>query len=184
MEQKINDGISKFLSYVLRHNPDEIKISLDKEGWVNLTDLVNNSKKYAEKSFTKEDIVHVVETNAKQRFQLSDDLTQIRANQGHTVEVFLDLPDSEPPEFLYHGTAERFLEPILKEGLKPMKRHDVHLSYDTKIAVSVGQRYGKPVILKIKAKKMFDDGFKFKCTRNNVWLTKSVPPEYFEITKH
>lgn len=181
MDQKRNENISKFLSYVLRHHPQDINLTLDPQGWADIKELIENAHKYKAWELTQEDIEHVVKTNAKQRFALSEDGIRIRANQGHSIEVYLELPDVEPPEFLYHGTAKRFLDSIQKEGLKPMQRHDVHLSFDPKTALAVGQRHGSPVILKIHSKKMADNGFVFKCTKNNVWLTKHVPAEFFEI---
>jgi putative RNA 2'-phosphotransferase len=181
MEKDKSASISKFLSYVLRHHPEDIHLEMDKEGWVNLNHLVENIAKHSEREISKEDILYVVETNAKKRFDLTENKEKIRANQGHSVEVYLELPAIKPPEFLYHGTATRFLESIQEQGLKPMQRHDVHLSFDIKTAIAVGQRHGKPVVLRIKALEMFEAGFEFKCTKNNVWLTQSVPSKYFEI---
>lgn len=180
MDKKKNDGISKYMSYILRHHPEDIHLVLDKEGWVDVSQLIEHAQKYNQKDFTVEDILHIVETNSKQRFALSEDKKRIRANQGHSVEVHLDLPSVKPPEFLYHGTAERFLDAIMKDGLKPMSRHDVHLSFNTDVALSVGQRHGSPAILRVKALEMFEKGYEFKCTANNVWLTQIVPTEFFE----
>ena len=181
MEKEKSASISKYLSYVLRHHPEDIKLDMDKEGWVSLAQLIFNAKTYSEREFLLEDIFYVVETNGKKRFDLSVDKSRIRANQGHSVEIYLDLPAISPPEFLYHGTATRFLDSIKSEGLKPMGRHDVHLSFDAKTAVAVGQRHGKPVVLKIRAKEMYSKGYVFKCTINNVWLTQHVPTEFFEV---
>jgi putative RNA 2'-phosphotransferase len=181
MDQSTNDNISKFLSYVLRHQPQEIKLELDESGWASIEQLIENSKTYQNRSFTKDDILHVVETNMKKRFDVDQGKLKIRANQGHSVEVFLDLPSVKPPEFLYHGTATRFLPSISLQGLKAMERHDVHLSFDKNTAISVGQRHGKPVVLKIQSQKMFELGYEFKCTKNNVWLTKVVPFEFVEV---
>jgi len=128
-----------------------------------------------------EDLYFVVKNNDKKRFDLTDDLLKIRANQGHSIEVDLDLPNIEPTEYLYHGTATRFLDVIQNEGLKSMERHDVHLSFSKEVAISVGERHGKPVVLKIKAREMFNAGFKFNCTKNNVWLTETVPSMFFEV---
>lgn len=183
MDKNKNDALSKFMSYILRHHPEDIKLELDKEGWVPVSKLVENAKKYGGRDFTAEEVVHVVETNAKQRFALSEDKKIIRANQGHSVEVYLDLLAVKPPEFLYHGTAERFLDSIMKEGLKPMQRHDVHLSFNPKTALSVGQRHGTPIILQVKALEMYEKGHVFKCTVNNVWLTQEVPVEFLECIK-
>lgn len=181
MDKETNNNISKFLSYILRHNPGDIHIELDAQGWTEVSKLIDNSLKHANRKMTVEDIIHVVETNAKQRFQLDETKTRIRANQGHSVEVHLDLPAVEPPEYLYHGTAKRFLDSIQKEGLRKMSRHDVHLSFDKKTALAVGERHGSPVILRIKALEMFKKGHTFRCTVNNVWLTDNVPVEFFEL---
>jgi len=180
MDKNKNDAISKYMSYVLRHHPQDIQLILDNEGWVDVDKLVENARKYGGRDFTVEDVFHIVKTNAKQRFALSEDNKRIRANQGHSVEVYLNLPAVKPPEFLYHGTAERFLDAITKEGLKPMNRHDVHLSFNTETALSVGQRHGTPAILRVKALEMFEKGYEFKCTANNVWLTEHVPTQFFE----
>ncbi|NCQ51802.1 RNA 2'-phosphotransferase [archaeon] len=176
-----NKDISKFLSYVLRHHPAEIKIELDDKGRINVDSLLTNAKKYANLNISLEDLYFVVKNNDKKRFDLTDDLLKIRANQGHSIEVDLDLPNIEPTEYLYHGTATRFLDVIQNEGLKSMERHDVHLSFSKEVAISVGERHGKPVVLKIKAREMFNAGFKFNCTKNNVWLTETVPSMFFEV---
>jgi putative RNA 2'-phosphotransferase len=181
MDKQKNEIMSKFFSYVLRHDPKKIHLDMDIGGWISIKQLIDNSLKYADRDFTVEDVFHVVETNAKKRFDISEDKTKIRANQGHSIEIYLDLPAVCPPEFLYHGTAKRFLPSIEKEGLKPMERHDVHLSFDVKTAKAVGERHGKPVVLKIKAIEMYNQGYVFKCTKNNVWLTQHVPPKFFEI---
>lgn len=170
------DSLSKFLSYVLRHAPEEISIELDKNGWVSTAELIEKSKE--KNDFSINDLKQVVQNNAKQRFAFSEDFSMIRANQGHSVNVDLNLAFVEPPEILYHGTATRFLESIQKEGLKAMDRHDVHLSFNEKTASSVGERHGKVFVLNVLAKKMYQDGYKFQCTKNNVWLTKEVPAKY------
>lgn len=171
-------NLSKFVSYILRHNPDEIGISLNEQGWTNVEEFISKAqKKY---KFTLEDLKQVVANNSKKRFQFSYDEQNIRAQQGHTVEVDLKLPDVKPPRELFHGTATRFLESIKTEGLKPMSRHDVHLSFNEKTAQKVGERHGKVIVLVIDTEKMFEDGFAFQCTANNVWLTKSVPTKYIK----
>lgn len=182
--KKIEEKASKFVSFILRHSPEDIGLTLDENGWVSVDEFIDKANKSEKKFFVLdlELLKQVVKNSDKQRFAFSEDGTKIRANQGHTVEVNLDLPFVEPPEFLYHGTADKSVDIIFKEGLKPMKRHDVHLSFSIKIARSVGMRYGVPVILKIKAKQMFDDGYQFQCSKNNVWLTKEVPIKYIEIT--
>ena len=178
MDKKQQTHISKFLSFVLRHQPEEIGLNLDANGWANIQELVEKSKEKQNMLFSIEDLFLIVRENDKQRFILSQDKTQIKANQGHTIQVELNLENVEPPEYLYHGTATRFLSSITKEGLKPMKRHDVHLSFRSDVAFNVGSRHGKPKVLKIKAKDMHRDGLTFQCTPNNVWLTKFVDPKY------
>lgn len=175
-EQETN--LSKFVSYILRHNPDEIGVSLNEQGWTNIEEFIKKSQsKY---KFDLDDLKQVVANNNKKRFEISGDGQSIRAQQGHSVEVDLKLPDVKPPKELYHGTATRFLDNIKKEGLKPMSRHDVHLSYNQKTAEKVGQRHGKVIVLVIDTEKMFEDGFAFQCTANNVWLTKFVPVQYIK----
>lgn len=173
------EKISKFLSWVLRHEPDAINLVLDENGWVSVDELISKADSHFK--LTPDMIKEVVTNNKKQRFALSEDNKSIRANQGHTIEIDLDLPFVEPPEILYHGTATRFLDSINQEGLKAMSRHDVHLSFDRKTAHNVGSRHGKVVILIVKAKEMYEAGFKFQCSKNNVWLTSSVPLDYIEV---
>lgn len=167
--------VSKYLSFILRHKPDEIGLKLDSEGWASVQELIDKTEKI---ELTLEQILTVVETNDKQRFCLSEDCTRIRANQGHSVKVDLNLTAVEPPEILYHGTAERFWDSIQKSGLQKQERHHVHLSETVSVAKAVGSRYGKPKILEIKAKALYDSGFEFFCTLNRVWLVESVPVEF------
>jgi putative RNA 2'-phosphotransferase len=181
LTKKENDKVSKFMSYVLRHNPGDIGMALDENGWVSVDELVNKAQKVM--PLTQKMVAFVVKTNEKQRFALSEDGTRIRANQGHTVKVELDLVDVEPPEYLYHGTAEHFMESILREGLKPMKRHDVHLSFNEDTAHKVAVRHGKPVILIVESGRMYRNGHRFQCTKNNVWLTQEVPVKYFQVNQ-
>jgi putative RNA 2'-phosphotransferase len=170
-------GLSKFLSFVLRHKPDAIGLKLDPQGWASIDDLIEKGNA-AGKQFRREDLLHVVATSDKKRFSLSADGLRIRAAQGHSVTVELGLSPQEPPSVLYHGTATRFLDSILSEGLKPQDRQHVHLSIDDATARRVGQRHGKPVILKIEALRMHAKGFKFFLADNGVWLTDQVPPEF------
>lgn len=181
MNNKKEAKLSKFLSFILRHQPEEIKLQLDTNGWSNINELIEKSKEHQNLIFSKEELFFVVKNNAKQRFMLSDDKTKIKANQGHSIQVELGLTDSAPPEYLYHGTAEQFMDIILREGLKPMKRHDVHLSFSKEVATSVGIRHGKAVVLRIKTEQMYKDGLTFQCTANNVWLTKYIDPKYIEL---
>ncbi|MGJ8682193.1 RNA 2'-phosphotransferase [Paraglaciecola sp.] len=167
---------SKFLSFILRHCPEDIGLELDNNGWADTSEIIDKSS--SQITLTKELIEEVVLTSDKQRFKLSDDGLRIRANQGHSINVNLDLTPSQPPEELYHGTASRFVKSITEEGLKAGQRQHVHLSTDIDTAKSVGQRYGKPVILKVDSKSMFKQGFTFYLSDNNVWLTEHVPAEF------
>ncbi len=174
--------LSKFLSYILRHNPDMLDLEMDTAGWVNINALVEKVRK-RDKSITHNEIMTVVELNGKKRFSISVDNYFIRANQGHTVKVELGYEAVEPPTFLFHGTVQRYLDSIRKKGLDKKGRHHVHLSPDVETAAIVGKRKGEPVILKIKAKEMYTNNYKFFCTDNNVWLTVGVPLEYIIFPK-
>ncbi|MDB5856271.1 MAG: 2-phosphotransferase [Herminiimonas sp.] len=166
---------SKFLSYVLRHEPEAIGITLDREGWADI-ELLIAAASTAGKWLDRELIATVVVTSDKKRFAFSDDGLRIRAVQGHsTASVDIDFVAQVPPEFLYHGTATRFLESIQSSGLVPGSRKYVHLSENEETALSVGSRYGKPVALKVSAGVMQERGFKFYRAENGVWLTLNVP---------
>ncbi len=179
MSKQLND-ISKFLSFVLRHEPQAIGLSLDSEGWADIDSLIAGANQTG-KSLSRDLIQHVVNTSDKKRFSISEDGQRIRAAQGHsTNSVSISYPEKQPPEILYHGTAIRFLESILKEGLKPGERQYVHLSEDEQTAVTVGKRYGKPVVLKIEALRMHQQGFKFFQAENGVWLTESVLSKFIQ----
>jgi putative RNA 2'-phosphotransferase len=173
--------LSKFLSFVLRHKPETIGLMLDQQGWVPVEELITKSEA-AGTLFSREDLMNVVNTSDKERFSLSEDGQRIRAAQGHSVTVALGLPPQEPPRVLYHGTATRFMESILSEGLKPQARQQVHLSTDEATAHQVGQRHGKPVIFKVDALRMHEDDFKFFLADNGVWLTDQVPPEFLTLS--
>jgi len=172
--------ISKLMSLVLRHKPEEIGLQLDENGWASVEELI---KKINAKGIqiNAETINNVVETNDKKRFAFNHDKTMIRASQGHSIEVELNLPEITPPDILYHGTADRFLDSILANGLQKQGRQHVHLSATVETATTVGSRHGKPVILAINAKALHDAGFKFYLSDNKVWLIDSVPRQY--ITK-
>ena len=172
--------ISKFLSYVLRHRPDEIGLKLDANGWAEVDDLIACAGS-ASVVLTEERLRQIVRSSDKQRFALSDDGRRIRANQGHSISVDLALAPRQPPEILFHGTATRFLDAIRQHGLKPMSRQHVHLSPDEVTATRVGQRHGKPVVLKIKAGQMWHAGQAFYFSANGVWLTENVPPQFVQF---
>lgn len=175
---KQHTEISKFLSYVLRHEPQAIGLTLDHEGWADIATLIECAKGSG-RTLDADVIQVVVANNDKKRFAISEDGLCIRAVQGHSTEcVSISFAEKTPPEVLYHGTATRFFESIMRDGLKPGKRQYVHLSEEVQTANNVGQRYGTPVILKIDALQMHQQGFKFFQAENGVWLTHSVPVKY------
>jgi putative RNA 2'-phosphotransferase len=177
---KNNNAIqhSKFLSLVLRHKPQTIGIELDENGWVDIDTLIQKMNDFGE-NLTREELYFMVENNPKKRFAINEVTHQIRANQGHSIKINLGFAPIQPPEILYHGTAQRFLESIFESGLEKRNRHHIHLSADKVTATSVGQRHGKPIILAVKAFEMFKDGFQFFLSENGVWLTDKVPCKYF-----
>ena len=171
---------SKFLSYVLRHKPESIGISLDENGWVEVSVLLEACNA-AGQNISEELLKEIVESNDKKRFALNDTEDRIRASQGHSVKnIDLALEEIEPPENLYHGTVEKFLGAIEKTGLQKMNRQHVHLSATKETATSVGSRRGKPIILEVNASSMYKAGHKFYCSTNGVWLTDSVPWKYID----
>ena len=172
--------VSKFLSKHLRHEPEGLGLTLEPGGWVAVDDLLGGAAK-RRFPITREELDWVVAENDKQRFSFDETGAKIRANQGHSTEVDLQLAAAEPPERLFHGTVGMFLEAILADGLKKMNRHDVHLSKDVETAAKVGRRRGKPVILVIDAARMAADGYTFRVSENGVWLTDHVPPEYISL---
>ena len=182
MNQKQIVSTSKFLSLVLRHKPEEVGIALDAHGWADVSALLHGMNDAGVPCDT-ELLEKIVRTDEKQRYSFNADHTQIRANQGHSVAVNLELTQTAPPEYLWHGTASRFLSSIMREGLKPMSRQYVHLSPDMETAYKVGLRHGKPVILQIAAQKMVQDGAVFFISENGVWLTAAVPPQYISPTE-
>ncbi|MEB0048715.1 MULTISPECIES: RNA 2'-phosphotransferase [unclassified Pseudomonas] len=175
MNSKQLNEISKFLSYVLRHEPQSIGLQLDMEGWAEIDLLIAGAAKEG-RVLDRELILDIVSSSDKKRFAISNDAQYIRAVQGHSTEsVNLQYIEKEPPQILYHGTATRFLESIQQQGLIAGSRHHVHLSQDVATAIAVGQRYGKPVVLKIEALRMYQQGLKFFQSENGVWLTDHVP---------
>lgn len=172
--------ISKFLSLVLRHDPGKIGLTLDSNGWVKVQELLDRMRQHG-KPIDRETLEHVVATNDKKRFSFSEDGSQIRANQGHSIEVDLALPPQTPPDLLFHGTATRFLDSIREKGLLPGSRQHVHLSLDEVTAIKVGQRHGKPAVLVVRASEMQHQGFTFFCSDNGVWLTDHVAPRFINF---
>jgi putative RNA 2'-phosphotransferase len=173
-----HEKTSKFLSFVLRHQPQSIGLELDAQGWAEMQALIDAANQHGRR-LTPELIRDVAANCEKQRFCISDDGQRIRANQGHSVKIDLALPASQPPDVLYHGTATRFMASIEKSGLIPNGRHHVHLSADVGTARNVGSRHGVPVILKIDARRMTEDGIRFMQSQNGVWLCDAVLPTYF-----
>lgn len=167
--------LSKALSYYLRHAPHELNLQLQPGGWVEQADLLQ-ALQIKNIQATPADLQRVTETSDKQRFAIQG--SRIRANQGHSTEVDLELQPQVPPAFLYHGTPSRSVAPILEQGLLKGERHHVHLSPDPQTATQVGQRRGKPVILTVDAQKMHQQGYLFYCSANGVWLTEQVPPQF------
>lgn len=180
MTDKETIKTSKFLSLILRHEPERVGLKLGEAGWVKVDDLLEAVNRSGF-SLTLEQLKHIVATSDKKRFAFSDDGLRIRANQGHSVEVDLQYLPQTPPELLYHGTAARFIDGIRKDGLQRMERHDVHLSAETKVTLQVGGRHGKPVLLVIRAGDMHRAGHVFRCSANGVWLANSVPPEFIQF---
>lgn len=175
-----SDKLSVFISLVLRHKPEAAGICLDEHGWADVDELlkgINDTGRTIDMDILEE----IVRTDNKQRYSFNEDKTLIRANQGHSIPVDVELEEKKPPQYLFHGTAERFLDAIMAEGLKPMSRLYVHLSKDKETAVKVGKRHGKPVVLKIRAEEMYNDGSKFYLSANGVWLTKAVDRKYIDV---
>lgn len=176
-KQEIN--ISKFLSLVLRHQPETIGIHLDHNGWTDVDELIEKSNIYGVK-FDRETLNHIVETNPKKRFAFNDTFDKIRASQGHSIEIELGYTNQKPPEILYHGTGEKSVQSIIDTGLEKRSRQHVHLSSDIETAIKVGQRHGKPYVFKVLAGQMYNNNFQFFISDNGVWLTDNVPTKYLK----
>jgi len=168
--------ISKYIALVLRHKPEAIGITLDEHGWADVGELIRGISRKA--PLTMELLEEIVRTDNKQRYSFNEDHTLIRANQGHSVPVDVELEKKDPPDILYHGTGEKHKESILKQGLVPKSRLYVHLSADPVTAAAVGKRHGKPFVFRVDARRMAEDGYDFYLSVNGVWLTKRVSREY------
>lgn len=171
---------SKFLSFILRHDPGSIGLVLDTQGWADVDDLIARATASG-RHLDRATLEGIVAANDKKRFTLSADGRRIRAAQGHSVEVDLGLEGAVPPSPLYHGTATRFLDSIMSDGLKPGSRQKVHLSAELATARAVGQRHGKPVVLLVDAARMHAEGHAFWRAENGVWLTDAVPPRFLQV---
>ena len=167
---------SKFVSLILRHKPEVIGIHLDEHGWADVAELIAGISKTRE--FNRTMLEEIVRTDNKQRFIFNENKTKIRANQGHSIPVDVELPEAVPPDRLWHGTGEKYVASIDQQGLISKSRLYVHLSSDAATATKVGSRHGKPVLYIVKTKEMYDDGYKFFLSKNGVWLTKEVPVKY------
>lgn len=171
--------MGKYLSLILRHKPELIYLKIDEHGWVEVDQLlkgINDSGRY----ISKEMLDIIVNTNNKKRYQYNDDQTKIRANQGHSIKVDVELQEKVPPDILYHGTAQKYLDKIKKSGIRKMNRLYVHLSKDIQTAINVGKRHGQPIVLVIDTKKMLRDGYKFYYSYNGVWLCDDIAYSYVE----
>ena len=177
MNNNRNTQISKYLSLILRHQPESISLKLDTNGWANISELLQKSNL----KFSFDELEEVVATNEKKRFSFDETKSKIRANQGHSISIDLALLPQNPPNILYHGTVAMFIQDIKQEGLKKMSRQHVHLSKDIETAKKVGNRRGKAIILSIKAEEMVKNGFQFFCSDNGVWLTDHVPAQFIEF---
>jgi putative RNA 2'-phosphotransferase len=180
MDDKTRTRLSKFLSLVLRHQPEGIGLVLDANGWASVDTLLAQCRAHGT-DISRTMLDEIVATNPKRRFALSDDGQRIRASQGHGIEVDLGYAPHQPPELLFHGTVVTALPAIRAEGLKKMQRHHVHLSRDADTATMVGRRRGAPVVLRVLAGRMHLDGHPFYLSANGVWLTDGVPPGYIEF---
>jgi len=180
MTEKETIRTSKFLSLVLRHEPESVGLKLGDAGWIGVEELLQAVNQHGT-PLTLDQLKHVVATSDKKRFAFSDDGLRIRASQGHSVEVDLQYEPQTPPDLLYHGTATRFLDSIRKEGLKRMERHHVHLSAETKVTMQVGARHGRPVLLTIRAGEMTRAGHVFFRSANVVWLVDQVPVQFIDF---
>lgn len=169
---------SKFIALILRHKPETIGISLDEHGWADVHELIDGINATGKHQIDMEMLEEIVRTDEKQRYSFNGDKTRIRANQGHSIPVDVELKECIPPDILYHGTGEKYADSIDSQGLIPKSRLYVHMSADVDTARNVGSRHGKPVIYMIDSKAMNEDGLKFCLSENQVWLTKSVPAKY------
>lgn len=169
-------NLGKFLAYVLRHHPEVIGIELDAHGWADVDALLRGIART--RPFDREMLEEIVRTDEKQRYALSADGRKIRASQGHSIAVDLELEAQQPPDILWHGSATRFHDGIMKQGLQRMGRQYVHLSGDYATAVKVGARHGTPIVYQVLSGEMYADGYPFYRAENGVWLTEKVPAVY------
>ena len=173
-------NLSKFISLILRHKPEIINLTLDEHGWADVQELIQGINRSKGQSIDLELLEEIVRTDEKQRYSFNEDHTLIRANQGHSIQVDVELEEKDPPDILWHGTGEKYVASIDEQGLIPKGRLYVHLSSDVYTARKVGSRHGRPVIYQIDCGKMAADGYRFFLSANKVWLTKEVPARYLK----
>lgn len=173
-----NNEISKYIALILRHKPEEIGIQLDEHGWANVKELIKGIQEHYD--FSMDVLEEIVREDKKGRYSFNEDKTLIRANQGHSIPVDVELEEAVPPKILYHGTGEKYTQSIEEVGLIPKSRLYVHLSKDVETAITVGKRHGKPVVYIIDTDQMILDGYTFYLSLNGVWLTNSVPHKYLK----
>ena len=175
-----NNKTSKFIALILRHKPETIGITLDEHGWANVQELIDGINATGKHHLNMELLEEIVRLDEKQRYSFNEDHSLIRANQGHSIPVDVDLRETLPPKVLYHGTGEKYVPSIDEQGLIPKSRLYVHMSADKETAKTVGSRHGRPVIYEIDCKSMSEDGYRFYLSENHVWLTKAVPAKYLK----
>ena len=171
---------SRFISMILRHKPETIGITLDEHGWADVQELIDGINHSGGHSLDMELLEEIVRTDEKQRYSFNEDHTLIRANQGHSIPVDVELEKRTPPDILWHGTGEKYVDSIDVQGLIPKSRLYVHLSTDRETAKKVGSRHGRPVIYEIDCRQMAEDGYSFFESANHIWLTKEVPVKYLK----
>ena len=171
---------SKFISLILRHKPDVIDITLDEHGWADVQELIDGINRSGGHELDMDMLEEIVRTDEKQRYSFNEDHTLIRANQGHSIPVDVELEEKIPPDILWHGTGEKYVSSIDEQGLIPKSRLYVHLSSDMETARKVGSRHGKPVIYEIDCRRMTEDGYRFFLSANRVWLIREVPARYLK----
>ena len=180
-EQSRDDiNLGRFLSLVLRHEPSAAGVTPDTNGWVDVRQLLDGVSRTGRR-IDMETLERIVLENDKNRYSFNADRSMIRANQWHSIAVDVELKEETPPDFLYHGTASRFLDSIMREGLLPGERQHVHLSAEAATAIDVGRRHGNPVVLTVDASSMARDGHTFWLSENGVWLCSSVPRQYLAL---
>ena len=175
------NSTSRFISLILRHKPQVIGITLDEHGWADVKELIDGVNRSEGHYLDQELLEEIVRTDEKQRYSFNEDHSLIRANQGHSIPVDVELEKRTPPDILWHGTGEKYVASIKERGLLPKTRLYVHLSSDMETAKKVGSRHGKPVVFRVDCRRMEQDGYEFFLSANNVWLTKEVPAAYLTM---